>query len=152
MRFIICVLLIFCGNLTYGMNSMSKNQTGECISEYSFILGVSKVAGIGVFATHDIPKGTMIFFIEQKVSKIKDVPEKFLPYVVYLNDEECLRPMRFDRMSVLWYINHSNNPNAIDLVDTIIAAKDIKAGEEILVDYNQLNEPDSFKEPYYFGK
>ena len=143
------ILLIACTNLAYGMDQMCEKRTDNCTTEFSFILGVSNVAGVGVFATHDIPKGTKVFFIPKKKCKIKDIPKQFLMYVVYVNDEECFCPTQFDRIDVLWYINHSYDPNVIESDDIIIAARDIKAGEEILFDYNQLNEPEHLKEPYY---
>lgn len=151
MRYLIIfkILLITYTHFIYGDEIMKEKKTDSCITEYSFILGVSNVEGIGVFATHDIPKGTKVIFITNKKLKIKDIPKPFLKYVVYINDEECLGPNQFDRMGVLWYINHSDDPNVIELDGFIVAARDIKEGEEILFDYNQLDEPEQFKEAYF---
>ena len=81
-------------------------------TEFSFMLKPSPIAGIGVFATHDIPKGTHIFkstFNLRKI-KIQEVPEALRFYCILLNDQECLAPERFDRMEIGWFINHSFDP------------------------------------------
>lgn len=121
-------------------------------TEFSFILRPSPISGIGIFATHDIPKGTRIFSgtFTQRRMKIADVPEAFHDYIVYLNDEECLAPHRFDCMEIEWYINHSDTPNISRLAPNhIVTIKDIKAGDEILLNYNELGEPDPMKKEYY---
>jgi SET domain-containing protein len=121
-------------------------------TEFSFILQPSSLGGIGVFATHEIQKGTVVFTGEftPTTRMIKDIPEPFLKYCIYLNDEECLCPERFDRMEIGWYINHSHQPNIEkDAEKRIFAIQDIKCGDEILIDYNYLNEPEHMKESYY---
>ena len=40
------------------------------------------------------------------------------------------------------YINHGENPNVIDIGDTMIASTDIKIGEELTVDYRPYYLPD----------
>lgn len=146
------------------LKSYSVEQEIMETSEFSFILKPSSLGGVGVFAVHDIPSGTRIFntILKMRTMKIKDVPQEFLKYVVYINDEECVGPQRFDRMEIGWYINHSATPNIeqenvitaeniYDVMDklTVYAVKDIEAGDEILVDYNHLNEPEQLKEEYY---
>lgn len=147
-------------------------------TEFSFILKPSTLSGIGVFATHDIPLGTVLFNqnirSNLRVLKIKDVPAEAIQYCIYINDEECLCPERFDRMEICWYLNHSADPNiakkvpqhrygsqdtsafkdAQDFYDRrdknpFYAIKDIKAGDEILIDYNELNEPEHLQEDYF---
>lgn len=132
-------------------------------SEYSFILKPSSLGGIGVFAVHDIPAGTSLFNPKGytiRTLPIKDVPKEFIKYCIYINDEECICPERFDRMEIEWYINHSYIPNIATIGyvekegDTIkehmYAIKNIKAGDEIVMDYNMLNEPEHLKEDYYY--
>ncbi len=142
-------------------------------SEFSFMLKPSALGGVGVFATHDIPQGTHLFnqqFNQQfqlRTMKTKDVPAPLVKYCIYLNDEECLCPERFDRMEIGWYINHSSTPNiarkhplghATEIRDNkdkeriIFATQDIKAGDEILIDYNGLAEPEHLKEDFYKPK
>lgn len=135
-------------------------------SEFSFILKPSPIGGIGVFATHDIAKGTPIFQreleFEIRIMKIEEVPAAFLPYCIYINDTECFCPKRFDHMQIGWYINHSATPNiaktpsdpTLSPIENIknrkvFAIKDIKEGDEILIDYNCLDEPEKLKENFY---
>jgi hypothetical protein len=132
-------------------------------TEFSFILKPSPLGGIGIFATHDIPAGTDVFTRDFNLRslKIKEVPEEFLRYCIYTSDEECLCPERFDRMEILWYINHSSEPNItpkgtigenkfdISKRHDVYAIKDIRAGDEILIDYNYFGEPEQFKEDYF---
>jgi SET domain-containing protein len=124
-------------------------------TEFSFILQPSSLGGIGVFATHAIAAGAQLFsgtFSPRKML-VKDVPAAFHKYLVYLSDEECLCPERFDRMEIGWFLNHSETPNIIKKSDGLVyAVTDIQAGDEILMDYNQLNEPESMKESYYKNK
>jgi len=136
-------------------------------SEFSFMLQPSPLGGVGVFATHDIPAGTLLFNqnFELRTMKVKDVPAALLKYCIYISDEECLCPERFDRMEIGWYINHSSTPNiarknrvsnaeAVKNIKerTVHAVRDIKAGDEILIDYNCRDEPEHMKEDYYKPK
>jgi len=52
-------------------------------------------------------------------------------------------------MGIGWYINHSSDPNIGKNTDGFITVRAIKAGYEILLDYNELNEPENLKEAYY---
>ena len=136
-------------------------------SEFSFMLKPSPLGGVGVFATHDIPAGTHLFNpdFEIRTLKVKDVPAPLLQYCIYISDDECLCPERFDRMEIGWYINHSSTPNIAkkskapnadavkNIKERIVhAVQDIKAGDEILIDYNYLDEPEHMKEDYYKQK
>jgi SET domain-containing protein len=145
------------------------NKEGSSMewSEFSFMVKPSRLGGVGVFAVHDIPAGTTVFRSDHNPRKLKinDIPEPFRQYCIYISDEECYGPERFDRMEIGWYINHSANPNiarknAVSFNETIKnptartmhALRDIKAGDEILIDYNDLDEPEHIKEDYYKRK
>ena len=54
-------------------------------------------------------------------------------------------------MEICWYLNHSETPNVSAQKDNhpFYAIKSIKAGDEVVIDYNELNEPDHLKEAYY---
>lgn len=121
-------------------------------TEFTFILKPSSIGGVGVFTTHDLPKDMQIFLGKHcpKKRTIKEVPEAFLKYCIFLNDEECISPERFDRMEIGWFLNHSDKPNITKTAEgRVITLRDIQAGEEILMDYNELNEPEHLKESYY---
>lgn len=143
-----------------------KNSNAQEWSEFSFILKPSPLGGIGIFATHDIAAGTLVFNAPYKlrIVKIKDIPAPFLQYCIYINNDECLAPDRFDCMGIGWYTNHSATPNIAkrgpikdengnyDPDTEVYAIKDIKAGDEILIDYNTFDEPEHLKEDYFRKK
>lgn len=69
-------------------------------------------------------------------------------------------PERFDRMEIGWYINHSHTPNIAtkrvvqrdnmnNIKPNLYAIREIKAGDEILMNYNDLGEPEHLKEDYF---
>lgn len=139
-------------------------MTTHQYSEFSLVLKPSSVEGIGVFTTHDIPIGTTILTESFALRRLKntDVPEDLIKYCTLINDEECVGPERFDRLEIGWFINHSATPNIArepahfskeEIESTkprpFVTLRDIKAGEEIFVDYNYLNEPEHLKEDYY---
>jgi hypothetical protein len=121
-------------------------------TEFTFILKPSAIAGIGVFATHDLPAGIRIFSEASAARKMKisDVPSAFINYCPMVNDQECVCPEQFDRMEIRWYLNHSYQPNIKKIAEGhFVTMREIQAGEEILIDYNQFNEPEHLKEDYY---
>ena len=128
------------------MNLNKKEDLRMEWSEFSYVLKPSPLGGIGVFATHDIAAGTLLANKGHKIRvlKIKDIPPEFLKYCIYINNEECVCPERFDHMEIGWFINHSATPTY-----SFYALKAIKAGDEIVMDYNSLNEPADLKEDYY---
>ena len=123
----------------------------DTTTEFSFILKPSK-HGVGVFTTHPIKKGVHLRLFQDKprVLKRKDVPEIFLHYCVAKNKDEIYAAKDFAQMEVGWYLNHSRDANAFCETDlNCFATRDIAAGEEILINYNELDEPEEYKEDYY---
>ena len=125
-------------------------------TEFSFVLKPAKY-GVGVFAAHDISKGTHLrLFGDQEtidlrslIRKPEDVPKIFRDYCID-KGSELICPLDFGQMHVGWYLNHSKTPDAIPDPDYKWYAKqDIKAGEEITIDYNTLNEPEGKQQEYY---
>jgi len=126
-------------------------------NEFSFILKPAQY-GVGVFATHKIKKGTYLrlFGDESKlenrsiIRKTEDVPEFFQQFCMS-RGKTLICPQDFGHMQIGWYVNHSKkNPNAAHKNYNWYAIKNIEAGEEILVDYNSLEEPEEVKEKYYY--
>ena len=128
-----------------------QNKTNE----FSFILKPSK-HGIGVFATHNIVKGTYLRLFgcekenEHKIRMLKsnEVQKDFQGYCLS-RGKKLICPDDFGKMAVGWYLNHSKKFNAEHKDFHWYAAKDIKSGEEILIDYNTLKESEDGKEKYY---
>lgn len=73
-------------------------NTLEKCTEFLLILKPSPIAGLGVFAVNDIPQGTPIFSGKSHHRKmhVKDIPSEFLKYCIFINDEECSCPERFE--------------------------------------------------------
>lgn len=78
-----------------------------------------------------------------------DIPVKFLSYCIARDDGQYLCPADFENIETIWYLNHSGNPNAEQRSDGYYATSYIPAGEEILIDYNSLDEPEDKKEDFY---
>ncbi|HCM36525.1 MAG: hypothetical protein A3J30_02900 [Candidatus Wildermuthbacteria bacterium RIFCSPLOWO2_02_FULL_47_9c] len=124
-------------------------------NEFSFILKPAK-HGIGVFAVHDIAKGAYLrLFGDNKddehntrLRNKKDVPPAFREYCADRGDTLWC-PGDFGVMPIGWYLNHSKSPNAFHKNYHWYAAYDIAAGEEILIDYNTLEEPEEARKDYY---
>lgn len=124
-------------------------------TEFSFVLRPSD-HGIGVFATHDIPKGSFLRLfgdpgspkIVSVPAQVVDIPSPFEMYCIHRVDG-LIRPVDFGCMEVGWYLNHSNEPNAYHQDYDFYALRDIQTGEEIFINYHSLEEPDHLKEPYY---
>ncbi len=110
--------------------------------------------GVGVFATHDIAAKTSLRLFSDTATptfkRKKDIPEIFRQYCVD-RGSDMLCPKDFGRMEVGWYLNHSKTPNAhFDYKKhNYYSLRDIKAGEEITIDYNILGEREGTKDDYY---
>lgn len=134
-----------------------KNTTDE----FSFQLKPSE-HGIGVFILHDVAEGTKLVVQPDgymaRILKKEEIPPELLTYCEARpeNDGTYFCPQNFSTMEVSWFINHSNTPNVrLEFTDTepstVIhyAARDLKAGEELFIDYSEWDEPESEKEEYY---
>ncbi len=124
--------------------------------DHSFILKPSTIseAGIGVFAIHDIepntwlavkPKGKSVGVIVNE----NEVPKDLIRYCIAQENGTWRCPPEFNHMHLVWYLNHSDKPNAERRDDGYYSIMKIKSNEEILIDYNSLNEPEDRKEGYY---
>lgn len=111
-------------------------------------LGKSKIAGIGVIAIRDIPKGMNPFqgIHEQKWEEIKTKELKGLNkevlrmindfLVIEKNNTVMIPEYGMNGMDISFFLNHSRKPN-MKTIDgnTFITIKKIKKGEEVTVDY-----------------
>jgi len=123
---------------------MTPGQTDE----FSFALRPCAY-GIGVFATHDIRKGTHLRLCGDDREEIshavprEQVPEYFRKYCLEREDGLLIRPSDFGRLHTVWFLNHADEPNAGHRNYVYYALRNIAEGEEILIDYNSLGEPDA---------
>lgn len=134
----------------------------DTTSEFSFVLKPS-THGIGVFAAHRIMAGAHLRLFGDEDNQLvqfsdrlrpkREIPELFQQYPID-RGEFVKGPQDFGCMPIGWYLNHSNDSNAkrgksVNDHWEFYAARDIAAGEEILIDYNSLEEPEEAREDYY---
>ena len=107
------------------------------------VLRKSPIQGIGTFATHDIEAGQLLIMV---TGGIVFTAEDWQAGSVQLEAEMYNQATLTDNLFVVtpkmfhYYINHSCDPNAIDLsrngtATQYVAARPIQAGEEITADY-----------------
>jgi SET domain-containing protein len=113
------------------------------------LLAPSKTHGVGCFTDRDISRGELVKCWDGKDSRW--IPEK----KAHASPEVALikrfgirvrggywAPTDFLRMSAGWYMNHSETPNlgSDDGDVTYYARRDIKAGEELTLDYRLMDD------------
>lgn len=125
-------------------------------NEFSFFLKPSLERGIGIFAHHDISKGTILNispknYKPKKFSheEVNDSNAKHIQNFCIFKKEYILCPHDFNKPELMWYINHSFTPNAQFTKGTWYALTDISKDDEIVCDYNHFGEPEEVKEDYY---
>lgn len=109
---------------------------------------------MGVFALHDIAKGTsMELFTEnfqEELKKPEEVPKELQGYCLDQPGGMLLCPKRFNEMPIGNYLNHSEKANLRwEEGKGYFALRDIKAGEELFADYKELGEPKEAWDAYY---
>lgn len=117
------------------------------------MLRPSPIAGVGVFAIRDIPKGCRDVFsapdpAEAWIAVSRDDVEALPGHARSLVENYCLfddvqywLPARgFKQLDVVVFLNHSDTPNIVSLDDGDMfeTLRDIRAGESLLVDYGEL--------------
>jgi hypothetical protein len=106
---------------------------------------VSPDIGYGVFATRDIPKGTITWALDPldqiidqgKAKAIKEPSDEQLKRYSWVNGSgDRILCWDFGR-----FMNHSCEPNSVGpgKLEFEIAVRDIKAGEEVVCDYGSFN-------------
>ena len=115
------------------------------------MLKPSPVHGIGVFAIRDIPKGCQRIFstgtggwvrlsfeeVEQLPAHSRNLVET---YCLYDETHYFVPDYGFKLMDLVLYLNHSSTPNiaSVNEGEEFEALRDIKEGEELLVDYGTI--------------
>lgn len=115
-------------------------------------IGSSRVHGVGVLAIRDIPAGTLVFRGEsERVAWVSRAEVRRLPKAVRSLYEDfgmvwrdrIAVPTSLNRLSVGWYVNHSERPNVeAGEDDRFRALRRIRKGEELTADYRTfVDEP-----------
>jgi len=133
---------------------MTKEELLHELQHETYVaLKASPIHGIGVFAVCDIPTGCKTIFskntggwiklsfaeAEQLPPHVKDFIETYYLY----DDENYFIPDHGCKvMDMANYLNHSGTPNIISVNEGgyFEAIRDIKTGEELLVDYGSIVE------------
>ena len=105
-------------------------------------------AGVGVFATAEIPAGTVlhelfaaddVWFATWAEFAALDAPAEVKENFAVRYDDGAYLPRDLNRISVGWFLNDSRDPNLDHDADYVyFARRHIAAGEELLIDYDQL--------------
>lgn len=122
-------------------------------NEFSFVLRPNQY-GIGVYSIINIKEGTKLNLFgknEQRPRTLEKnrVPKEFWDICIDLGSNKVLCPNDFSRIELGWFLNHSKNPNASHKNLDWYAKKDISKNEEILINYNSLEEPQELRDEYY---
>jgi SET domain-containing protein len=115
------------------------------INELDLKIKPSKVEGVGVFSTRPIPKGSKLYW-DKKVRKISQKEAKKNKILFEFCERYCLEtndgyhcPLNFLSMSIIWFLNHSKNPNLTKSTSYWVTNQDIKKDEELTIDYDDLD-------------
>ena len=124
----------------------------------SFILKPSTVreAGVGVFILHDIAAGAHLeLFVgdsEEELCDPNDLPAELRGFCLDQPGGKVLCPVYFNRLDIGNYLNHSIEKQNIRFAAEqreYFALRDLKKGEELFANYNELGEPEDKKDAYY---
>jgi SET domain-containing protein len=108
----------------------------------------SKLHGVGVFAIQRIRRGTLLFDSSEEMiwineAELNDLPNevrKLYDDFAIIKDGQYGCPVNFNKLTMAWYLNDSDNPNI--LVDgdyNMWAARDIAEGEELTIDSSKFS-------------
>lgn len=138
--------------LSHLMEENKKERLLRILQHHTFItLRPSTIHGIGVFAVAEIPKGTRGFFSDDKsewISLQKNEVEQLPAQSRALIENHCLYDEEnyfvpeygFRLIDPVVFLNHSDQPNIQSIQDgeDFEALRDIRAGEELFVNYGEI--------------
>lgn len=133
---------------------MIKEKLLRELQEDTYVmLKPSPVEGIGVFAIRDIPKGCRTIFSAgigewvklsfEEVEKLPAHARNLVETYCLYDDENYFVPgYGFKMMDMVLYLNHSSQFNITSVNDgeQFEALRDIKTGEELLLNYGSIAE------------
>jgi hypothetical protein len=133
---------------------MTKTELLAELTDNTYVmLRPSSIEGVGVFAIRDIPKGCRDMFskpdaADEWVTVPKTAIETLPAYAQFIvgnyclyDDENYFIPSHgFKKIDVSLFLNHADIPNVISINDGdyFEAVRDIRAGEELLIDYGKI--------------
>jgi hypothetical protein len=107
--------------------------------------------GVGLFAIRDIPQGTKLFIgdvghtVKMALSEVEKIPDSEVRqmYIDFcpLIGNHFVAPSDFNRMTMSWYLNHSDNPNVLVIPELqFVTATFVMAGQELTADYTTYSD------------
>jgi SET domain-containing protein len=131
---------------------MTKKELLRQLQQDTYVmLKPSPVHGIGVFAIRDIPKGCRTIFstgvgewIKIPITEVEALPPHsrnlIETYCLYDEENYFVPDYGFKLMDIVLYLNHSADPNIVSMNEgeQFEALRDIKEGEELLVNYEAI--------------
>jgi SET domain-containing protein len=133
---------------------MTKEELLQELSGNTWVmLRPSPIEGIGVFALRNIPKGCRDMFskpddasewITISKNEIEALPAhaQFLVgnYCLYDEEHYFVPAQGFKKIDLSLFLNHSDKPNiiSVDDGDYFETNRDIKEGEELVIDYGGI--------------
>ena len=138
---------------------MTKAELMQELSNNTYVmLKPSAIEGVGVFAIRDIPKGCRDMFgkpdtAEEWITIPKKEIDALPAHAQFLVGNYCLFDENsyyvpaagFKKMDVSLFLNHSDTPNIISINDGdyFETLRDIKSGEELVIDYGEIVDGDA---------
>lgn len=138
---------------------MTKTELLQELSNNTYVmLKPSAIEGVGVFAIRDIPRGCRDMFgkpdpadewltIAKKEIAALPGHAQFLVgnYCLFDEDNYYVPAAGFKKMDVSLFLNHSDQPNIVSVNDGdyFETLREIRAGEELLIDYGEIVEGDA---------
>jgi SET domain-containing protein len=133
---------------------MTKDQLLAELNQHTYVmLRPSSVAGIGVFALRDIATGcrdmfsqpdkndTWITLSKKEVEKLPHHAQVLVENYCLFDEEKYFVPdYGFKKIDISLFLNHSDESNvtSINEGEYFEALRDIKAGEELFLDYGEI--------------
>ena len=131
-----------------------KELLAELAGKTNVKIRPSPIEGIGVFAIRDIPEGCRQMFSAPTNNQDEWLPipraeVDLLPahsrqlietYCLYDDENYFVPEYGFKKMDLVNFLNHADNPNIVSINEGEFfeAIRDIKTGEELLIDYGQI--------------
>jgi len=137
------------GDGMHGTFDMQSDTTNQLSSSYSWMnpkLEVQRTSNgqLGIFTQDHISKGERLIVYGGTImteSEVMSLNKEQIPYVLQIDDDLWLSSNKPNGYEKSDYLNHSCDPNAgFKSPITLIALRDIHAGEEIAIDYAMVVE------------
>ena len=135
---------------------MTKADLLAELSQHTYVmLKTSTVAGIGVFALRDIPKGCRDMFskpdksdswltlTKKEVETLPSHAQLLVENYCLFDEEKYFVPdYGFKKIDIALFLNHSDSPNVMSINEGeyFEALREIKSGEELFIDYGEIVE------------